>query len=496
MLMAAGHASDAPGAASALWLGYLAGTILCVAFAAVAATQVWPPMDGDSAMLFPAAVELARGNGFVNTPWIPPLNDSIDGPGGRRYISHGFLNPLLVGLAARATGGDAPAAVAWLYVVVAVAALLSAFAMIVWWRDAVSAGRFIQLAVGFLAVVAMFAIAFKWFGRMESLAMIWVSLAILAWRFLHGWPMFGVCGACVGLLAFTSPVCGVVGLLILLVAMLLGRQPLTIHRLIALGAGGVFAAAASLLIYPYPLRDWIGGTIRHSRIHFDHPSFQGFAATWLASPHFPLMIVSLGLLAALATPPVVRLIRDAPIWRRVVAGAGLGLIAFVMFRLIFVRSEAAYNAVPWFPLLGALSMVGLKRRPAVAALLLALLLPAAGLFRSASLLASQTGSGSTYAEVRNVISQHVGEGLLVSNGLWLAVPDLAMVEYGRPWPGQPGPRWFLDQQLASGKSAPPSYPGYRLVTDRFSPGVKLLGFPLSRTPTGWQYALYERTNAP
>jgi hypothetical protein len=37
-----------------------------------------------------------------------------------------------------------------------------------------------------------------------------------------------------------------------------------------------------------------------------------------------------------------------------------------------------------------------------------------------------------------------------------------------------------------------AYSGYRLVQDRFSGPVKVFGFPISRAPTGWQYALYEK----
>jgi hypothetical protein len=87
------------------------------------------------------------------------------------------------------------------------------------------------------------------------------------------------------------------------------------------------------------------------------------------------------------------------------------------------------------------------------------------------------------------------DGILVSKGLWLAVPELGRVTYGRPGYGCAEPRWFIDQQVATGRAAPVEYSGYRLVDDRFTGPVRIFGFPISRAPTGWQYALYEKVPA-
>ncbi|MEX1049615.1 MAG: hypothetical protein WED15_08810 [Akkermansiaceae bacterium] len=110
-------AGRAAGVPAACWWGFGVRSVCCAIFALFGAINFWPPLGGDAPAYFAPAVEMARGNNFENTVWLAPLNDSIDGAGGRRYIYHGFLHPLLVGLAARLTGTDASGCVAAAYVV-------------------------------------------------------------------------------------------------------------------------------------------------------------------------------------------------------------------------------------------------------------------------------------------------------------------------------------------------------------------------------------------
>ena len=122
------------------WLGLAAGAACCVVFAIFGTLNVWPPMDGDAPAYFAAAVELSRGNAFENTVWLPPLDDSIDGPGGRRFIYHGFLHPLVVGTFGKVTGADAVGCVAAAYAVLWLAAVAAGSAVVASWRGAVRAG--------------------------------------------------------------------------------------------------------------------------------------------------------------------------------------------------------------------------------------------------------------------------------------------------------------------------------------------------------------------
>ena len=78
---------------------------MCFGFAIFASIEVWPLLDGDAPAYFSPAVELSLDRGFRNGVWLPPLDDSIDGAGGRRYVYHGFVYPLIIGWLAKANGG-------------------------------------------------------------------------------------------------------------------------------------------------------------------------------------------------------------------------------------------------------------------------------------------------------------------------------------------------------------------------------------------------------
>ena len=478
----------------AVWFGYALGATVCFLFAVIAAANVWPPMDGDGAMLFPSAVELARGNGFVNTPWVSPMNDTIDGPGGRRHISHGFLSQLLIGLAASLTGGDSPQCVTWSYIVVFLAAVVGGLALLSW-RPAQIAPGLSGGLLGFLSVTGFFSLAFAWFGRVEPMVMLWVGCALLGLRFLPGMGAIFVCGAALGLMAWTSPMSAILGALLLGICMLLRQGMLSVGSVVLLVAGGVTATALSFAVYPYTLNEWIGGTIRHSRIHFDHPAFQGLLHTWVTRPHAPLLVITIGLLMLGSLLALPRLTIGMVRWRKSLFVICCLLFAVAVFRLTVVRGEAVYNIIPFLPVFAATALHGGRGFPGAVLLIAALVFPAVGLARSSVLLGSQVANGPRFEEVRQAITERVDEGLLVSKGLWLAVPELGRVEYGRPGFGRGEPRWFIDQQLATGRPSPATYPGYSLVLDRFSGPVKVFGLPISRAPTGWQYALYEKALA-
>ncbi|MEX1049616.1 MAG: hypothetical protein WED15_08815 [Akkermansiaceae bacterium] len=70
-------------------------------------------------------------------------------------------------------------------------------------------------------MTSAFAFGFAWFGRMESMVILWVGVA--AWArtyFRRAWSL-AVGGACVALVGLTSPVCGVMAGLLYLSAVAL-----------------------------------------------------------------------------------------------------------------------------------------------------------------------------------------------------------------------------------------------------------------------------------
>lgn len=261
--------------------------------------------------------------------------------------------------------------------------------------------------------------------------------------------------------------------------------------------GGLAAAAVCLLLCPYTLQEWVGGVARYSLINLGLRPFSGFVATWITRPHVPLLLVSFAVLAGLALWRVVVSMRRVSGFQAVTGAVCLALFGFVLFRTAFVKSEAAYNAIVWLPLFAAVALPAATRWAGWIALLIALSLPVAGLSRSALLLWNQASTGPSYAEVRAVAQRHLAEGLAVSPGLFIATPDLRQTLFGsgQSYLAAARPVWFLDQQVATGRTQPPDYEGYDLVENTFAGPVKIFAMPISRAPTGWQFALYRRQGA-
>jgi hypothetical protein len=452
-------------------------------------------MDGDAPAYFSPAVELARGGGFENSVWLPPLNDSIDGPGGRRFIYHGFLYPLFIGLAANLTGGDVPACFGWAYAVATLAALVSAAGILIGYRQVVpSMPPFLLIGTGFLSVAGVFGLAVAWFGRVEAMALFWVGSAVCGWRIMSWRWASIVCGFCAGALLLTSPACGVIAMPLLLAAMLLRSSAPLLPSVFLSLIGACLAVVLGLAVYPFTFADWVGGVFRHGRIFGSLAPFQGFVSTWVMKVHLPLLVVSFGLVLLSAIPPVWKRVRAVEVWRRYAVAGALLISAALLFRIAIVKSEAAYNAVVWIPLIAAVAATWPRIVPMQLALLVALFLPTAGVFRFGAVLLSQPHEEATYAGLREELERLRGRDVLVSPGLFLAVPELREVRFGRnPAVLQSSPpEWFFDQQYATGRKSPAAYEGYELLEDHFGPGVTVMGFPLSRTPGGWQYALYRR----
>ena len=453
----------------------------CVA----AASKVWPIIDGDGPAYFPAAVEWSLGRPLTNPVWPPPLNDTIDGPGGRRFIYHGFLYPILVGGAARLGGGGAEATVAaayvlhWLTAVIGAVAVLTAFRL---------SGVAAAIAAALLPP-SMLALSIAWHGRVEPLALLIVALAVLAWRLRKPLREFAIGGLC-GALVFTSPACGVLGILLAGAAFATDRNA-GLRSLAQAVAGLVGAALAAIVIYPYPIGDWIGGVSRHSRINLSLPSGQGFVQTWLAAPELPLLGVTVVVLAALSAIGWWTLTRDASMRRR--ASGGLLVLGFAvgLTRVAFVKTEASYNAVVWIPVLAAAAVAGLSA-PRGAWIPIAVLgLPVIGIARSSLVLAAQFQPGAvSFRDARARIEPLVAKGASITPGLWLAAgnhsPIVLAVKDG------PSETFFVRQESKTGIAAPPEYPGFALTVNEFRPGARFLGLPLARTAGGWEFAVYER----
>jgi hypothetical protein len=468
---------------------------LTALFCSAAAWKVWPVIDGDGPAYFPPAVEWSLGRPLTNPLWLPPLDDSIDGPGGRRYIYHGFLYQMIVGTTGRWLGGGPEATVRAAYVVHWLAALVAALAILSWAQLKGSIG----LAAALLLPMAMLGLSVAWHGRMEPFAILLVAAVSLGWYWLEGsWLREATAGAGTALLFFTSPACGVVGGCLLLSAIIASQDPAApisfSRKLATTTAGFCLATIAAVWVFPYPIFDWVEGVRRHGRIHLGLAIGQGFVDTWLTRPELPLLAASLALLAVAATPNFWALGRVLPRPRRIAFGVFVVLFFAGLTVIAFLKTEASYNAVVYMPLLAS---AGVARRPCGSrswrsyAVLVALLFPAAGLFRSSVILAGRFGSHAVgFREVRETIQQLTPLGCEITSGLWMAADDVTRVTIRNG--SSPEQRFVIRQQTYTGRADPPEFPGYTLVENRYGRGLNVLGLPLTRTPGGWEFAVYER----
>ena len=94
-------------------------------------------------------------------------------------------------------------------------------------------------------------------------------------------------------------------------------------------------------------------------------------------------------------------------------------------------------------------------------------------------------------DVRDRIGAIAPEQLSITPGLWLAADDMTRVAVAGL--NRPERTFFIRQQTKSGQAAPPPLAGYRLEEDHYHSGLHVFGIPISRTPGGWEFALYERS---
>lgn len=472
------------------WWGFTVGSMACAVYCLVAARKVWPPMDGDATAYFPPAIEWSEGREFTNPVWLAPLNDTIDGPGGRRYIYHGFLYSWMVGTLAKNVGGGPEACVTFAYLIHWCAAVAAGAGVLFWLEGQSRWG----VGLGVLAPLSMLAISVAWHGRMEPLALLLVGAAASAWKLLPRRAAAAAAGFAAAALGFTSPACGVLAVTLLPAVFLLSRKPLPAGSTAAACLGFASASLLAILLYPFPISDWVGGVLRHSRINLSLSVGQGFLQAWILSPQLPLLALSLLSLGLASLVVFARCVGGVQAWWRLAAWSAVALFAVGLARIALVKTEASYNAVVWFPLLAAVGVAGSGAGWRVGIVSVALILPTVGLARSAVILERQpiNGPGSYYT-AREVISHYNSQGLAVAPGLFLACPDLHHVLFTHSPANGMGKTWWIDQQVNTGHSSPSFYTGYELKDSTFGPALRLGGIPISRTPNGWQFALYRRS---
>jgi hypothetical protein len=441
-------------------------------------------LDGDAPAYFSPVVEFSQGRGLTNPTWLPPLDDSIDGPGGRRYIYHGFVYPLLIGWLGKLSGGGATSCLAWMHFFNLIVSLSCAIGVLGFFHQQDGFRKILS----FILPLFFFALCEAYAGRPEPAVFLLMGLGLIAAQNLRGTLLSCALSFFCALVFLASPAIGVLSVLPFMAFKISRKEKISFIEVAVGVASFVAALTLCFLFYPYSPIEWFQGVWRHSRINLALPQGQGFLQAWISRAQTPLLIFTFGVIALLALKCVLQEIRNQTIAVGYVLSALLFFFLIGVGKVAFLKTEASYNAVVWIPLfLAILLSVEIKNASRIA-LLFALILPVLGLVRSSLVLIWQfRPEAVSFYEAQDVMVVKEREGIQISSGFFLAAPDPRQVYFG----GE-ATLWRLEQQTNRGVIQPPEIPGYRLVKNRFGGPIRILGLPISRTPGGWEYALYRR----
>lgn len=472
------------------WPWYAVGLFLCFLFALESSRQMWPPLDGDGAILFPPAVELSLDRELKNPVWVWPLDESIDGAGGRRLVYHGFLYQMMVGKIAAAFGGGPSASFWTMHGFNFLSAAICSLAVLTW----IPPGTPWIRTLSFLMPIQTFAVLEAWAGRPEPLVLLGLGIGLLAWKGLAPARAWIICSTLLPVFLFASPAAGMLAL-ILLAALFLFLPDRS--KLQTLGISGLMVGAASVVLfsfYPYSLTDWFNGLRAHGRISFAVAPFQGLYTSWVKRLDFPLAALVLGipfgisLMAATRRTLTISWIGKIFFW--VFALAGVIFLA----RVSLMKAEAVYNAAIFLPLGWAVAWSHSSTRIRAVILLLSGLPLLAGFgWKGVVLLERAKTDSVSFTELQKTIREKTVEGVAVPPAFYLACSDPWKVSFSDPdQAGDEGAPWLIAKQANTGFVSPRDLPGFGIVDNRFGAPLRIFGFPISNSPKGWEYALYKK----
>ncbi len=466
--------------------------------------HAWPMLHSDSSAFVPASLSYALDGELQN----PLLWKDFDPEGRRRFVHHGFLHPVVVGLLA---SGPSYASAARAMALLNCVALALCGALL-WTCQAggkgLSWGWKALLVASALLGLASFLIGYT--GRPEPLVV--AILAAGAWG-LRALPRrwdWCVLGIALGVLGAAHPVGATLS------ALLAGAYLHVRHRapgaLLRLAGAGLLAASlCGVLVlgpYPYSLLDWLAGMRGHSgdmpllRQEWPPPELWT-AEGWFTSPASPLygLLFLAGLLAAAWASRAHRdrIASPAGLWL-FVALFGFVVAAFAVVRFYHLQLFAplVYAALVAALASDARSVGPAGRRWAAAAAVALFVLTGAGFLRLALILPGVPDHATSHPAARIALSRllaDAGGSVAISRDLYTLTEDHAEVRIlaGTRADDAAGAEWLVLQQARTRLRSAPEVAGYELVRDDFDPEIPaLLGLKLGNSFLGYNHAVYRR----
>jgi hypothetical protein len=482
----------------------------------------YPVPDGDAAYYWPPMLSRAQGAALTND--FSHLIRQFDSSGQHRLVFHGYLYPLLVGLL---VWSPDYAAINMLISIIMVASLALGTLLFIRVAGGMRTLTLLDSAIVATAIPAFATLILGLSDRAETLGLPIISLGCLLFLSCSRRWNGVIFGSAIGVLAATHPMGGILASLIVGIATFSRMRAIEAFR--SLSVAGLTSLAVwgvTFSVYPYPIRDWIGGLMSNGRNVV--PSSLGMNADILyrwfvqtrSTGYAFVFIIGFGILIFQAKRH----------WRAVPGKLGVTACAIPLLGAIFnygIRGPGQnYNLLLFSPLLIALIIWQFSRMQPTAATFgrwmkigvigtfgiastgfvrTAMIFPyflnsclsrKSGQKQLAVIQAKYPGSIGLTSGLFTLTTTYAGidevELGLPKNGEWRLVRSVDV-----PWNyvelGSAGQDTLLIQQVYKGFDQPPVIAGYRMVENGFTVSrPSLAGIKLGGKFSGYNFAVYRK----
>jgi hypothetical protein len=457
----------------------------------------YPLVGGDAAWMLPPALSWSQNHELRYHP--SETAPGVGPQGDRRMIYHGFLQQVVLGtLAPSSTHHGVRQALTWILILT-----LVAVAPLFWF----SARAWPSLARGLITSAALFGLAtfvIGILGRSESLPMLLMAACASLLLITPASRQWALAGVAIGLIAAAHPLAGAMSGM-LAGAYFSARMPPKRAIAYTVGAAGLsfLVFAATFLIYPYGVHEWLAGSLKYGRLSVVPQRDTSWVWYWLIRPRN----TGYGLVfAVVAVGGVWRLWRERSSLRSPLGVAlFLGLFALACHAFVWRVHARNYNLFVFSPLAFAALLYlapppregdqAWRRWGSGLGVVGICVMASAGFCRLVLLFPVAARDGVSYVQAREQLRTVAELGsLTVSSGLFALFesPEVNVVDNLR----EARTDYLALPQAGRGVLEPPEVPGYTLIENQFSPArPTLLGVFLGNTLGMYDYALYRRSRA-
>lgn len=484
----------------------LAIVFFCILLAAlfiIFAKNAYPVPAGDSQFFLVPAIQFAK-NGLLISPLFPDektIDLIIDPTGMRRFLFEPPLFPLILSQLMLA-----PASYGIFFALGFINIALLFLSAFLFYKFAVK-NRELKWSSVFLIFISLLALtsSLAETGRPETLARLFIVLALLASFFIlkkYDWIFYGIF---LGLIFATHPALGFISILVL--GIFFGAT-LKFKEIILKGSALIliafFTVLGAISLGPFSIKETIEGTwanaitVSHALSTSNHEFLEfrnliKYYFTSQAAPFYGLVII----LTIIAGLFFFFKYRQKIVSLRATVFFGVALIA-VFIKLIFSAGHIFYITA-FAPVIFLVLFYFFLKTGSLGKIstVLVLILVSIGIIRTTLLFPSFLKQRPTLKQARvdyaKIVSGRPNSLVGITGSLWPLTENYKNVYSYNSWPEKPKTDTdlvFFGQRY-SGLLKPPKIKGCEIIDDKFSKEApKFLGFKLGNTMPGYGYAVY------